>query len=129
MFTKRSLQFIQLLQKMLDIVEHPIVQELLLLILGYAIYANTVPHVLRSIYRKLPMWQRTHKIHGVFCESGRDDSVSMAVCAVHHATGGALMLYGVLCDDATMFRHGYLLETAFEIYDYIAMLVPTEATT
>ncbi|KAL3921952.1 MAG: hypothetical protein SGILL_002473 [Bacillariaceae sp.] len=109
---------------MYAITEHPIVQELVLFIVGYGIYANTFPHLLRSLYRKLPMWKRTHKIEGLFCHSGRDDSIVMAVCGVHHTAGGAMMLYGVVHGDNAMFRHGYLLETAFEVYDYIAMMVP-----
>ena len=34
------------------------------------------------------------------------------------------MTYGAFMQSADHFKHGYLLETAFEIYDYIAMLIP-----
>jgi hypothetical protein len=104
--------------------QHPIVQELVFWILGYTLYSNSFPHLVRAIYRKLPLWQRTQKIQGIFCQSGRDDAVCLTVMALHHSVAGAMMLYGVLMGNAAMFRHGYLLETAFEIHDYIAMVVP-----
>jgi hypothetical protein len=46
----------------------------------------------RAIYRKLPLWNRCHKIEGIFCESGRDDAVFLTTIGLHHTAGGVLML-------------------------------------
>jgi hypothetical protein len=127
MSTMMSNPFPKFIIVMLDCVSSPhpvLLRELAVMLVGYAIYANTFSHLVRYIYRQLPMWKRTHKVQGIFCHSGRDDAVLLTIMAIHHAAAGAMMLYGTVTGDATMFRRGYLLETAFEVHDYLAMAVP-----
>jgi len=58
------------------------------------------------------------------CGNGQDDTVLFTLIVVHHSIAGGLMLLGFFIGDATLFRHGYLCETGFEVADLIAMLLP-----
>jgi hypothetical protein len=40
---------------------------------------------------------------------------------VHHGVAGAMMMLGVLHDDPILWRHGYLLESGYEIADLFSI--------
>jgi len=90
----------------------------------YLIYANVFSRLLRSAYRKLPLWKTSHLREGILCGNGRDDAVLLTVLGTHHFAAAALMLVGVHTDSPDLWRHGYLLETGFEIADLLSMVVP-----
>lgn len=91
----------------------------------YSIYANVMSHCFRAIFRKLPIWKLARVRGGVFCGNGRDDSVLLSILGCHHCCAAFLMYLGLIRDDADLWRHGYLLETGFEIADIIAMILKT----
>jgi hypothetical protein len=87
----------------------------------YVIYSNIFSRVLRNLYRKSSIWTTAHKRIGVFCANGRDDSVLVTVLLVHHLIASIFMYVGISRNDHTLWRHGYLYETGFEIADLISL--------
>lgn len=90
----------------------------------YLVYANGYSRIVRSIYRKLPLWKMSHLREGVICGNGRDDSVLLTVVGTHHFAAAALMLAGMYTDSPNLWRHGYLLEIGYEIADLVSMVTP-----
>lgn len=89
--------------------------------MAFLIYANLFSSLLRSISEHLPWWHLAKKRGGVLCGNGQDDSLLYLVLAVHHGVAGAMMMLGVLFDDPILWRHGYLLESGYEIADLFSI--------
>jgi hypothetical protein len=73
----------------------------------------------------LPWWDLTKTRSGIFCGNAQDDSILLVIFCLHHGTAGAMMACGQLHNNPIMWRHGYLLETGFEIADLIALALHT----
>lgn len=86
-------------------------------------YCNGASLVLRRYARTLPFWSLARKRGGIFCGNGRDDSILLVIFGTHHLVAGGLMLAGLARHDPTLWRHGYLLETGFEIADTLSLLI------
>ena len=87
----------------------------------YLIFASGMSRVLRAIFRELSIWKTARSRGGVFCGNGRDDAVLLVVLSIHHSCAAALMYTGLVQGNIDMWRHGYLLETGFEVADLIAI--------
>jgi hypothetical protein len=88
------------------------------------IYCNGASVVLRRCARTLPYWSLARRRGGIVCGNGRDDSILLFIFGSHHLVAGGLMLAGLAWRDATLWRHGYLLETGFEIADTLSVVIP-----
>jgi len=63
-----------------------------------------------------------HQREGIFCGNGRDDSVFVTLVGLHHLTASLLMWLGLTTQNPILWRHGYLLETGYEVADLLSML-------
>lgn len=75
----------------------------------------------RAIYRKLPIWTKARLRGGCICANGRDDIVLCSLWAIHHFAAAAFMYFGVHTGNPDFWRHGYLLESGYEVADLVAM--------
>jgi hypothetical protein len=95
--------------------------ETALWVLVYTIFANVFSSFLRSVSSRLPWWDFAKTRGGILCGNAQDDSVLLSILALHHGTAATMMVFGQLYNDPVMWRHGYLLETGFEIADLLAL--------
>jgi hypothetical protein len=61
---------------------------------------------------------------GAVCGNGRDDSIILTLWGFHHITAAALMFAGTYTNSPNLWRHGYLLETGYEIGDLLSIALP-----
>jgi hypothetical protein len=101
-----------------------LLMEALVWTLAMLMYCNGASVVLRRFARTLPYWSLARKRGGIVCGNGRDASILLFIFGTHHLVAGGLMLAGLARHDATLWRHGYLLETGFEIADTLSILIP-----
>lgn len=85
-------------------------------------YSNLLSRLVRSVSNHLPWWNLSKKRGGVLCGNGQDDSILFLVLALHHGLAGFLMTKGVINDNPITWRHGYLLESGYEIADLLAII-------
>jgi TLC domain len=104
---------------------HSLLVEATSWVIIYTIYAHVFSGLLRSVSKHLPWWELAKTRGGVFCGNAQDDSILLVILCLHHGIAGAMMAYGQFHSNPMMWRHGYLLETGFEIADLIAMLLHT----
>ena len=93
--------------------------------LAYLLYVQVFSRVLRHVFRKTKIWEQAHQRIGVFLGNGRDDAVLMTCLGIHHGSAAMLMYYGIEWGMPSLWRHGYLIETGFEIADLLSMLIKT----
>lgn len=93
--------------------------------IAYLLYVQVFSRVLRHLFRKTPIYHRARERAGVFLGNGRDDAVLMACLGVHHGSAALLMALGIELGLPNLWRHGYLIETGFEVMDLVSMLVKT----
>jgi hypothetical protein len=86
------------------------------------LYSFTAPRIIRPVARKLNYWNLAKQRGGIFCGNGQDDSIVLFLWGLHHFVAGAMMAYGVVTHDNNMWRHGYLLESGFEISDSVSVI-------
>jgi hypothetical protein len=86
------------------------------------IYSSIAPRIIRPVARKMKYWKLAKQRGGIFCGNGQDDSIVLFLWGLHHFVAGAMMAYGVVTHDNSMWRHGYLLETGFEVSDSISVI-------
>lgn len=91
--------------------------------MAFLIYIQIFSRVLRYLYRKTTIWQRAHQRIGVFLGNGRDDAVLMTCMGLHHGLAALLMYIGIERGVPILWRHGYLIETGYEIMDIISMII------
>jgi hypothetical protein len=58
-----------------------------------------------------------------FCANAQDDTILMIVLATHHLTAGIMCYTGARNNNPNPWRHGYLLETGFEVADIVALCI------
>lgn len=93
--------------------------------LAYLLYVQVFSRVLRHVFRKTKIWEQAHQRIGVLLGNGRDDAVLMTCLGIHHGSAAILMFYGIEWGMPSLWRHGYLIETGFEIADLLSMLIKT----
>jgi hypothetical protein len=86
------------------------------------LYSATAPRIIRPVARKMNYWKLAKQRGGIFCGNGQDDSIVLFLWGLHHFVAGAMMAYGVATHDNNMWRHGYLLETGFELSDSVSVI-------
>jgi hypothetical protein len=86
------------------------------------LYSSTASRAIRPVARKMNYWKLAKQRGGIFCGNGQDDSILLFLWGIHHFVAGAMMAYGVVTHDNSMWRHGYLLETGFEISDSVSVI-------
>jgi hypothetical protein len=86
------------------------------------LYSATAPRIVRPVARKMNYWKMAKQRGGIFCGNGQDDSIVLFLWGLHHFVAGAMMAYGVVTHDNSMWRHGYLLETGFELSDSVSVI-------
>jgi len=69
------------------------------------------------------LYARAKKHSGIMCQNAQDDCVLFTIIFIHHFIAGSLMAYGLWSRQPVYFRHGYLLETGFELSDMTAMIL------
>jgi len=95
--------------------------EVLFWAISYTIFAQVFSRVFRAIYRRSKVWTHARERIGIFCGNGRDDSVLLTCFGIHHGSAAYLMYWGMVHDQPMTWRHGYLIETGFEVADLVAM--------
>merc|ERR1711860_483066 len=80
---------------------------------------------LRKFYRKFSFWQTSKLRSGILAQNAQDDLIVLSVFGIHHVFGGSIMIMGSILNNNSLWRHGYLIETGFEVCDLLAMLTST----
>lgn len=114
---------IPLLDGVLDPLQQSIVAEIGFWLVAYAIFARVFSETFRAVYKKFSFWESVKLRSGTFAQNAQDDMIVLSILAIHHGFGGILMLLGTFKKDDMLWRHGYLVETGFECYDMIAMIL------
>ena len=104
--------------------QQSILFEIIAWVVIYIVWAQFMSSRLRRSFRNCSFWELAKEHNGLLCGNGQDDTVLFAIQLTHHGAAGALMLMGYVTGDSTLFRHGYLCETGFEVADLIAMVIP-----
>mmetsp|Transcript_41670 Transcript_41670/g.97542 ORF Transcript_41670/g.97542 Transcript_41670/m.97542 type:complete len:308 (-) Transcript_41670:109-1032(-) len=89
---------------------------------AYLIYSSVSIRFFRSVFRNYRFWYTAHKSTGVICENAQDDLAFMFSLGIHHFTAAAFFSWGKRASDSAVWRHGYLIETGYEIGDLLAMV-------
>lgn len=92
-----------------------LILEVLFWTVAYTIYVQVASRVLRAIYRMSGIWTHAHKRIGVFIGNGRDDAVLLTCLGLHHGFAAYLMYLGMINENPSVWRHGYLIETGKNI--------------
>lgn len=95
--------------------------EVLFWAVAYTLFVQVASRLLRALYRRSALWARAHKRVGLFLGNGRDDAVLLTCLGLHHGVASYLMYRGMVDDAPSVWRHGYLLETGFEVADFAGM--------
>mmetsp|Transcript_4229 Transcript_4229/g.4959 ORF Transcript_4229/g.4959 Transcript_4229/m.4959 type:complete len:305 (-) Transcript_4229:102-1016(-) len=122
LFIQLELAQIPALDRTLTVAQQSILFEIGFWCFAYAIFANICSRLIRVIYSKCSFWEQCKKRSGIFAQNAQDDCIVLSILALHHGFGGTLMLLGSFYGDSMLWRHGYLVETGFEVYDLIAMV-------
>lgn len=90
---------------------------------AFTVFAQVGSRIIRSVLRKTRIWTRAHKQGGIFIGNGRDDSVLLLVFGLHHGYAAWQMYLGIIQGSPSLWKHGYLIETGFEVADLCAMIL------
>eukprot|EP00579_Thalassiosira_antarctica_P025440 CAMPEP_0202014786 /NCGR_PEP_ID=MMETSP0905-20130828/30120_1 /ASSEMBLY_ACC=CAM_ASM_000554 /TAXON_ID=420261 /ORGANISM="Thalassiosira antarctica, Strain CCMP982" /LENGTH=384 /DNA_ID=CAMNT_0048574785 /DNA_START=80 /DNA_END=1234 /DNA_ORIENTATION=+ len=91
--------------------------------LSYTLFVQIFSHVLRKVYRRTKIWNYARQREGVFLGNGRDDAVLLTCLGIHHGFAAYLMYKGLTTNHPNTWRHGFLVETGFEVSDYVALIL------
>lgn len=89
---------------------------------AYTLFGQIFSRLVRRVYRASKIWKHARERIGVFCGNGRDDAVLLSCWGAHHGFAAYLMYRGMIDDKPMTWRHGYLVETGFEVADFVAMI-------
>jgi hypothetical protein len=112
-------------EDLMSVTSQSLVMETFFWTLVMLAYMNFSAVWLRRRARTLPYWKLAKQRGGIFCGNGQDDSIVLLLFGVHHLVAGSLMLVGMVQQGdagSTWWRHGYLLETGFELCDMLSLL-------
>jgi hypothetical protein len=82
-----------------------------------------VPAVRKHLKRNPARWDKMHARPGQALTSTAEETVLAFALAVHHITGGLLMLAGQFLNMPSLWVNGLCIEIGFEVVDIIAILV------
>jgi len=90
----------------------------------YLLYSAVFSRILRFGISKTDFWKGDVKERsGIFCSNAQDDTILMIVLATHHLIAGLMCYTGARTNNPDAWRHGYLLETGFEVADIVALSI------
>lgn len=116
----------QTVNKMLSSELSAIVSEMALMILVWEYgFSGYLKDRVDTWARKQPFWDELVKRKGNLARNGQTDVVLMFVLGCHHCIAGSLMMLSGYVDSPSLWKHGALLEFAFELCDLIAVLRST----
>ncbi len=88
----------------------------------YGVFIRYAEQYWTAYHKSKPWWAMSAKRSGTFRKNAQDDIVFVSALTMHHFISGGLMQLGAMLMSRDMWRHGYLFELGFELYDCIAML-------
>jgi len=91
--------------------------------LSYTLFVQIFSRVIRNVYRRTKIWNYARQREGVFLGNGRDDAVLLTCLGIHHGFAAYLMYKGMTTNRPNTWRHGFLVETGFEVSDYVAIIL------
>jgi len=100
-----------------------IVVEMTFMTVLYLVFMNASNRIFRSIFRKYRFWYTAHRSPGVVNKNAQDDLPFVLALGIHHGIAAAFFLWGRFRSDPDIWRHGYLIESGYEIGDTLSMIV------
>ena len=92
-----------------------VISEIIFWAIAYLLYNSTFPSIFANMLKSKDYYIKAKERKGIMTSDAQSEMVLMLTSGIHHCTGGILMVLGTYLNMPQLWRHGYLIETGYEM--------------